>query len=682
MPPGLFCFSFENMVVKDVKDQKNDFLNETFLKPYSKSLLQAQDLQEDGANNIVDTLKNISGITAKDRGSYQKGFSIRGFGGSRVSSFIDGAKVSNHGLDMGGGADLGSIDTQSVNSIEVIKGSPSVIYDPGAVGGLVLVDTLGGFKSGADFANLRLFGGYDWGYFLDKQGAGLSVKKGIVYAYFLISRARSADRLVKNKAKQRLILEDTNARQERFDEYRLSNFGYKQEAQNFKIGLDLGVADLLYKYGFTKTRDVTFAVGLDNPLALHYDSLKKDTHLLRLALAPFGAFKKARFSVDYSTQERIVTSSAVNLKTLANRLDLETIFDSYGAAFGLEYTKDWAHTRVFSEQDYLAAYLENTFYVDPMVFYAGLRSNNHYVKQNLRPGQNEDLAKDLEGVSGILKRPLVSSKFNFSAGAVYSFSENFNAGLNFSTTYRYPSLYERFAFDGTIIGGGVDLTTEEGKNYELSFKYLDDFLSWDLSVFYTDFSVYNSLREHKKIKDKAALEACKADSACDPYSREKENDLFETSFIYTSFKNVKRKGVEFDLQKTFAGGLDLAFNAAQTQISPSIYITKSGAKLTQHFANEPLELKVSLTKRFFVFLRPWLRIRQRYINDVSRIVPQDKKFALSVTDFYAGLKHGAFNLNAGVRNIFDNIYHETYSPFDGIKRSAFVNVSVFTGFGF
>lgn len=685
----LLCLSFaladsntslEKIVVQEQSSAKKNFDSEQFFKPYSASFLDEDFFEQRSIINAKDAIKSISNVGVKDMGSFNKSFSIRGFGAKRIANFVDGMKVSNHGLDHSGSGEIGNVDTSSIKSLKLIKGTPSVVYDPGASGGAVMIRTLPDLSKMKDVMRARYTKTYDEGYYLDRDNLFLELFKYGIYANYSTTSINSKDRAVKNKQKAQKIINDTNDLGERWNTpYELENFGSKQDMHHYTIGTRMGNFEGVYKNSNSQTKDATMAVGVEKPMAVHFDSFDKTSQKAKLSY--FGEFFDLAL-LDLGTQEQkretmgSLGLSRVELSGDSLRLELQKKILIDKINIGVEIAKDKAQTLTFSEQDYYAFWLDNALFFDRFIFNIGARLNIHEVRQNIIPGSNKDVAYEMVGVSGVLRKPINDEAINYAFGGVFMASDHFNIGLNYSKTYRYPSLYERFAFGGGFIGGGKELVAEEGDNLELTFKYADDSFEQNLAFFYSDFDVFNSMRMHSKIKNKGLFESCIDDSSCDPFSDDMQSQIFEYFFIYTSFEDVQRYGFEYELKKAFRkAGINLDLSIAQTKITPATLQLSKSVTMKNKFKNEPLEIKANFKKTFKMPLDPWFSINARYVSE-NIDIDHDEFKPFMVFDFYTGVRTKYVRINAGVKNVLDEVYQEAYSPLDGIKRSAFVSAIV------
>ena len=104
------------------------------------SLITAEQIEREMTEDLDDLVRFQPGVSMStaSRGG-NEGFSIRGIGGNRVLTVIDGIR-SNDIFDAGPatyGRD--SIDTDNIKRVELIRGPASVLYGADAIGGAVIL---------------------------------------------------------------------------------------------------------------------------------------------------------------------------------------------------------------------------------------------------------------------------------------------------------------------------------------------------------------------------------------------------------------------------------------------------------------------------------------------------------------------------------------------------------------
>ena len=106
----------------------------------SRTTISREEIRKSGARNLPDLLETREGIQIERYGGQGQlaSIRIRGSAPSQVLVLIDGVPA-NSGL--GGGADLGSLNLNTIEKIEVIRGGASALLGGGAFAGAVLITT-------------------------------------------------------------------------------------------------------------------------------------------------------------------------------------------------------------------------------------------------------------------------------------------------------------------------------------------------------------------------------------------------------------------------------------------------------------------------------------------------------------------------------------------------------------
>ncbi|HIP54740.1 MAG TPA: TonB-dependent receptor, partial [Sulfurimonas autotrophica] len=573
LPLIAYCETLETIIVEEHLDSKENSIEESFFRSYQKEIISREDILENSAVDVKDALKHLPNVTVKDTGSFTKKLSIRGLSGDRVISVVDGVKLVNQGITHSGGGELGLIEASTIEKIELVKGSPSVIYDPGATGGVINISTIKDISKIKD----KIAGKYtyqrDEGYKLNKHTLFTEAKYQNFYSSINYSTVDSKDRNVKDKNKIKKVLLRTNFKEERYgSKYEITDLGYKSDSYNFFTGYKVSDnIDFYLRKSNYLAEDISFTHGASTSMVIHYDEYERDALSLGAKLKNIYNLEKIDITVSEQKIRKMIQTNDLNINdqivdTKTIKIDLAKRYDVFYFLAGSEFSKDKAETYTFSNQDYFATYLNGEYNNEKFILNAGLRYNHYKVKQEIEPGRDLDTIYDLVGISGVLKDDIIDDAFTYGLGATYLVNDNHNIAFNYSKTYRYPTLYERFAFD-SFVGGGADMMAEEGDNLELSWKYLDDSTFVSLSYFYTDFSTYNNTYEHRKIKDLDFLKQCLKDKECNPYDDDHNEDtIFSTFFKYASFYGVKNSGFELSVKKEFKeqaieSGFDISLSA-------------------------------------------------------------------------------------------------------------------------
>ncbi|MFA4915529.1 MAG: TonB-dependent receptor [Syntrophales bacterium] len=128
--------TLEEVVVSATKtaEKRKDIANAVILK-------NEIDIQESTADSIGELLANEPGIDWRTYGNYggaAQEIHIRGMSGDSTQVFINGTSLISPSL---GVADVSKIPLSNIERIEVVKGSGSLLYGTGAMGGTVNIIT-------------------------------------------------------------------------------------------------------------------------------------------------------------------------------------------------------------------------------------------------------------------------------------------------------------------------------------------------------------------------------------------------------------------------------------------------------------------------------------------------------------------------------------------------------------
>lgn len=115
--------------------------------PVGATVITAQDLRRAGVTNVNEALMRLAGVPGRLdlAGGGEYSLDLRGFGSTADSNqvvVIDGQRISEADL---GGTRLSGIAIDSIERIEILRGSGAVLYGEGATAGVIVITT----KSGA-----------------------------------------------------------------------------------------------------------------------------------------------------------------------------------------------------------------------------------------------------------------------------------------------------------------------------------------------------------------------------------------------------------------------------------------------------------------------------------------------------------------------------------------------------
>ncbi len=132
-----------------------------FEVPFSTNTISREQFQDRSYRTIPDSLRDIPGILVQKTSHGQGSPYIRGFTGFRNVYLIDGIRLNNSVFRDGPNQYLNTVDPYSLDRMEVLQGSSSVLYGSDAIGGVVSMFTTEPFAYGGSdstsFAGRTLF---------------------------------------------------------------------------------------------------------------------------------------------------------------------------------------------------------------------------------------------------------------------------------------------------------------------------------------------------------------------------------------------------------------------------------------------------------------------------------------------------------------------------------------------
>jgi outer membrane cobalamin receptor len=176
--------TLEEVVVSATKieEQRKDV-------PNAVVLYDEFDIKDLPSIGIGDLLANDLGIdwrTQGDSGGASQTIHIRGMSSNATQVFINGVSVSSPSLGL---AEVGRISVNNIANIEVVKGSGSLLYGSGAMGGTINIFTK---RPTRDVVDLRVEGSYG-----NNKTYHLGLENGMYFrdnlGYFLTGNYDSTD---------------------------------------------------------------------------------------------------------------------------------------------------------------------------------------------------------------------------------------------------------------------------------------------------------------------------------------------------------------------------------------------------------------------------------------------------------------------------------------------------------
>lgn len=151
--------------------------------PVQTEVISSKMLRNYGGRSIEDILGGLTASFAFNESDMGSGLQMNGLGNNYILILIDGKRI--HG-DNGGENDLGLIDPNNIERIEIVKGAASALYGSDAIAGVVNIITKKPV-SGFLFENTTRGGSY--GDFRQHNGLGITWGRLSSYTRFQAQRS-------------------------------------------------------------------------------------------------------------------------------------------------------------------------------------------------------------------------------------------------------------------------------------------------------------------------------------------------------------------------------------------------------------------------------------------------------------------------------------------------------------
>ncbi|MBX3294108.1 MAG: TonB-dependent receptor [Acidobacteria bacterium] len=110
--------------------------------PVPVSVIGSEEIARKGINTLGDVFRTLPGTSTVNEGAFQVRPRIRGLDSNRVLILVDGERLNNSRTSTGqSGIEGGLVETSQIESIEVVRGSGSVLYGTDALAGTINIIT-------------------------------------------------------------------------------------------------------------------------------------------------------------------------------------------------------------------------------------------------------------------------------------------------------------------------------------------------------------------------------------------------------------------------------------------------------------------------------------------------------------------------------------------------------------
>jgi outer membrane receptor protein involved in Fe transport len=636
-------------------------LKQKLNESYSQTDIEAEAVEEKIATSLIDMLEEVPGITK--RGEYHSPIVLRGLGGKRLLITRDGNRRMGNFPNgfMGEGTNI-----YDLAKVEVIKGPASVMYGPGAIAGII------NMESKSPFLTPGLHGRVVTSYGSNNEEktllAGLNYAT-LDHALSASVRYRDAEDYQMGKG-----VSATNSYYHDKD-FRLSHTWENNYAFSVRTESELHLGGPWGRpLGFNGTSQMKV-----------YNTDDDTWHTsATVAWQPEKVLKKSEVSVycDLECRRQVKDSYDMGTGRLSYREDIR-YRNVYGGWRGLAVLSprtgmilnlgsDGVIYRIESPTtltDYfLSTVINNKVTKNSGVFMGGLFAETEFKpvdrKIKFRVGLRADLAKVVEGnVHDTLLSQGRSSavrSWNGTTSAVYQVQERLFASFQIARSCRMPDASEMFIStsnsDGYIYGN-PSLRPEYGLNLDAGFRGALGFLFFDLSLFSNFLHDFISL-EYWNNSGKRGI-----------------------NYTYYNVDKARIFGGEFSLGAKFKP----FFSPDNQMVYDGMFVYSQGDKLTDVSdwlgKGAPLRnIPPFNTKQSLMFRRLVNSSVSWYLGGDLRYYATQKRFAPTADGGYVSPSYALFGVSAGVvvkrggykcdfRLRGDNLADNKYRPFETLVCS-------------
>lgn len=489
------------------------------------STLGREEIERKAVNTIGDVFRTLPGTSTVNEGAFQVRPRIRGLDSNRVLILVDGERLNNSRTSTGqSGVEVGLVETSQIETLEVVRGSGSVLYGTDALAGTINIITRDtpsrrevGFRFGAALdtfyssnengrrGSVALNGSNKFFAFriaqsldrFDNYWTGKA--NGVVAANFLTGGIATNGEVINSQshagntqATTRFFLNDTNTVRLNYERRRAANVGSPTLVGVFNGFFPFSNRDKFS--GRYDSANPTRQIARVSISAFYQSQFRNFTNILTVPPAlPF-------FPGQYQFSETITDT-----KTSGFDLQSDWILGSRNnLTAGLSFFRDSNSDRRFIErrsrpdtavlsQDRsrsvpdasltnFAGFAQNEFRVTGRLkLIGGLRidsfrtnavpTTGFTIPATFTPNQIEDLG--LQGLTSGLR--VKATSLTGDLGAVFRASKNVIVSARLGRSFRTPNIFERFFTDFGSVGGFVvgnpNLKPESGVNFDTSVKF-------------------------------------------------------------------------------------------------------------------------------------------------------------------------------------------------------------------
>ena len=511
------------------------------------SVVGRREIEEQGINTIGDIFRTLPGTSTVNEGAFQVRPRIRGLDSNRVLILVDGERLNNSRTSTGqSGVETGLVDTADIESVEVVRGSGSVLYGTDALAGTINIitsDTLARRDKG-----FRFGGRLDTFYSSNEDTLRGSLALTGSTRFFAFRAAQSLERsgnyftgkpegsFLADLREQGIGITDEGEvlnSQSHGSNTAISTRFFLNDLNTIKATYDRRRGANIGSAGLVGTFSGNFPFSNRDKVNLRYDAASITTNLLRLSLSGYYQKQDRNFTNVLTVPPMMpyfpgmYRFSETITDTRTSGADLQTDWKigsrntlTAGASFFRDSNKDVrtiinAFTPTSPVQSIdnsksvpdatltnFAAFAQDEFRIAKRFkLTGGIRVDNFKTKAQpttgfnlpqLRPDQIHDLGIDALANGMDVATTAVTGDL----GAVYNLTDEITLAARVGRSFRTPNIFEIFFTDSGSIGGFVvgnpKLKPETGVNFDGTVRFKNKHFSASATYFVNNYENFMS----------------------------------------------------------------------------------------------------------------------------------------------------------------------------------------------
>ncbi len=670
------------------------------------SVVGREEIERKAVNTIGDVFRTLPGTSTAGEGAFQVRPRIRGLDSNRVLILIDGERLNNSRTSTGqSGVEIGLVETSQIETLEVVRGSGSVLYGTDALAGTINIITRdtparreNGFRIGGTLdtfyssnengrrGNLAVNGSNKFFAFrlaqslerFDNYQAG-DVEGAVIDP--LIAPGIAADGEVLNsqshgsntQATGRFFINDTNTLRLNYERRRAANIGSP---------------------GLVGTFNAFFPFSNRDKFSARYDTVNLTEQLARVSVSGYYQTQYRNFSNIITVSpappffQGVYQFNETVTDTKTSGFDVQTNWTlgsrnnlTAGASFFRDTNSDrrltvnsstsFSPNRTFNftrsvpdaNLTNYAFFAQNDFRLSTRLkLTGGFRVDKFQTNAEPTSGfglptgftqsQLEDL--NLDGLTSGLNVGTTAVTGDF--GVVFNATENLILSARVGRSFRVPNLFERFFTETGSVGGFVvgnpNLEPESGINFDTSVKFRTSRFTSSLTYFN---NFYKNFLSTQTALDRTG------NPITLPNGTRPRIPVFQT----VNLSRARIQGFEAEFEApikirlgyltpngnfSYLRGDNLTSNTPLNTISP--FRTNAGVRW-QNFA-----------KNYFADYTARIVGKQTRLEPVFRTSNRGDETGFVTHNVHGGYyfrrERFNFNVNVGVSNLFNRFYSEQY----------------------